>query len=39
MYDRGTVLEYRQRDAAEQARALPANIELDVILQEVVHSV
>jgi replicative DNA helicase len=29
MRDRGTVLEYRPRDAAEQARALPANVELE----------
>ncbi len=29
MRDRGIVLEYRPRDAAEQARALPANVELE----------
>src|SRR3984957_9328858 len=29
MRDRGTVLEYRRRDAAEGARALPANYELE----------
>jgi replicative DNA helicase len=29
MRDRGTVLEYRRRDAAEGARTLPANYELE----------